>query len=69
MVIANFLQRTGTIDAGQGVVAVVFVEVEAGLLMTMLLQQVQAVPGEVSFSQWITLAVVLSFFDAPAQRS
>ena len=68
VVVADFLQRAGAVDAGQGFVAFVFVEVKAGLLMAMLLQQTQAVPGEAGFSQWITVGVVLGFFDAPAQR-
>ena len=37
VVIANFLQRPDAIDAGQGLVAFVFIEVKAGLAVLLLL--------------------------------
>nr|BFE92928.1 hypothetical protein GCM10020185_34640 [Pseudomonas brassicacearum subsp. brassicacearum] len=62
------MQRAAAVDAGQGFVAVVFVEVQAGLLVAVFLQQAQAIPGEAGFAQWVTIVVVLGLGDAPAQR-
>ena len=67
VVVADFLQRADAVDSRQGFVAFVFVDVQAGLTVFMLLQQPQAIPHEQGLTQRITIAVMLGFFNAPAQ--
>ncbi len=63
VVVADLLQWAAAVARAR-----VFIEVQAGLLVAVFLQQAQAVPGEAGFSQWITLAVVFGLGDAPTQR-
>lgn len=62
------MQVTCAIDTGQWFVALVGIDIEAGLLIAVLLHELQRVPSETCLAPLHTVAVVGGLGGAPAQR-
>nr|BFE92935.1 hypothetical protein GCM10020185_34710 [Pseudomonas brassicacearum subsp. brassicacearum] len=62
MVITDLLLLAQAVDPRQGFVAVVGVDVEAGLAVAVFLQKLQRIPGETGAVEQRGVAVVLGFF-------